>query len=195
MSSPEKFPLPFKPTNSWIIQRARELVSSDVYADIEQWLNNGDDGEDDNDDRHGDNATGDYRSIKCDHPAGEKEDYDPDYTLLSSEMIIRVIEAAAEMEAGYDGDNDAPEHRDDVSSSSSLVSSGYGYLPSDSLEEETLLGFQNLRDADAIDEKSTMEDIVVSSSAALPLPSSSSSSTPAVAIRSGNESTRDSSQC
>ncbi|KAI1739765.1 hypothetical protein F4680DRAFT_134886 [Xylaria scruposa] len=187
MSSPEKFPLPFKPlnaTNSWVIQRARELISSDAYA-IEQCLNDVTEDDDNGDNsnnhenRHGQKAnsspTGDHVSIKYGHPAGELEDYDPDYTLLSPETIIRVLEAAAEIEAGYSRDNDGallpPEYRDDVSSSS-IVSSGYRYLPSDSIEEEPLLDqyqFQNLRDADlqlTIDENpATESDIVVSSPA------------------------------
>ncbi|TRX91164.1 hypothetical protein FHL15_007952 [Xylaria flabelliformis] len=157
MPSPLKFPLPIKPlnaTNSWVIQRARELISSDASA-IEQWLNDVTKDEDNdntkkdknnnNKNRHENNAntslTGNHGSTKCGHPAGNLEDYDPDYTLLSLKTIMRVLEAAAKME---DGDNDGvvsvPEHRDDVSSSSSLASSGYGgYLPSDSLEEEPLL--------------------------------------------------------
>ncbi|KAI0857125.1 hypothetical protein F4860DRAFT_367899 [Xylaria cubensis] len=221
MSSPLKLPLPIKPlnaTNSWVTQRARELIGSDASA-IEQWLNDVTEDEDNentnnknnnNKCRHGNNAnkslTDNYRLTKCGHPAGNLEDYDPDYTLLSPKTIMRVLEAAAEIEAGdNDGVVSVPEHRDDVSSSLSLVSSRYGgYLPSDSLEEEPLLDqcrSPDLGDANPrlmIDEKLvTDSDEIMKSpvsflgSDALPLASSSCStsgiSVAILDVRLGNE--------
>ncbi|KAI1754178.1 hypothetical protein F4782DRAFT_528620 [Xylaria castorea] len=205
MSSPNKSALPLKPplnaTNSWVVSRAREFIGYDAYGTVEQWLDDvTDDGENENDNnnngsRSGNNTskspTGDHGSSRRGHPAGELEDYDPDCTLFSQKTIIEVLEAAAaEMEAGHSSDSDGavqPPERWDNAYSSSLASSCYGYLPSDSLEGEPLLDvqLQDLRDTNPrpmTDEKSNTESDGMMDSpisflgpGALPLPLSSSS--------------------
>ncbi|KAI0452179.1 hypothetical protein F5B21DRAFT_351142 [Xylaria acuta] len=169
MSSPNKSaPLmrpPLSATNSWVISRARELIGYDGYGTVEQWLDNvtNDSKNENNSFSPGERKRGNHTSKSPDHehgssrrghPAGELHDYDPDCTLFSQKTIAEVLEAAAaEIEARHCGEDGGavspPGHCDNASLPSSLASSCYGYLPSDSLEGEPLLGdFRSVRDAD-----------------------------------------------
>ncbi|KAI3339008.1 hypothetical protein F4824DRAFT_508950 [Ustulina deusta] len=151
-SSNEPMKPPLNATNSWVIRRARDLIGYDNY-DIEQWLDNV---TDDDINENNANDTGKspvYPETSSGTDLGEPEDYDLDRRAISEKTIVETLEAvAAEMEASHHDDESynsasfvtSAEHSCDIdeiaSHSSSSLSHRYQYLPSDSLENQSLIG-------------------------------------------------------
>ncbi|RWA03227.1 hypothetical protein EKO27_g11879 [Xylaria grammica] len=154
--------LPVNATNSWIIRHARDLVDYDSY-DVEKWLDGIDDNYDVVDEKYGGMNHGKFPDHDVEmmgvtaavarHPAGALDEYDPDHVAFSQLSIVERLEAmAVELESGYGGDNGtesssfitSPEDLSDTDDSSSFSASSspssyYSFLPSDSLEGDSLL--------------------------------------------------------
>ncbi|KAI0413204.1 hypothetical protein F5X98DRAFT_379012 [Xylaria grammica] len=154
--------LPVNATNGWVILHARDLIDYDSY-DVEKWLDGIDDNYDVVDEKYKGMNHGKFPDHDVEmmgvaaavarHPAGELGEYDPDHIAFSQLSIVERLEAmAVELESGYGGDNGtesssfvtSPEDLSDTDDASSFSapsspSSYYSFLPSDSLEGDSLL--------------------------------------------------------
>ena len=101
------------------------MIDYDSYGAIEDWLDNVED-----DDT--------LNPLNTSHPIGELKDYDPDHQVLTPISVVERLEAAAAKLEALHGEQES-DCKDALSLSSLSFRSSYGYLPSDSLENEPLV--------------------------------------------------------